>query len=424
MHARRLLFVLPTLSLITLPATAVAGDAAWPTPTDWSACGTGSFTGSFPDVDADACTDGRYPSDAALDAAALCDDGIVAVCDGVAFPSLAAGAAHCPGGVLAICPGTHRIEDPVMVPNDGPKRIEGVTGDAADVILDGGGGTHVLHILRGSTVTIANLTIQGGHGFWLPGGLLAVGSNVDLQCDVFQHNHADYGAGAVGVLDTNVDIVDSTFIDNSSRYEAGAIGFYGQINPHDTLTIAGSSFIGNTTGHGGGGAILTQYADGVVETYIQDSRFIGNTAEGWGGVYRVLAEGSSFTMRDSLVAWNTAGQAGALNLYWHDMAALTWIEGSQFVDNASESSASTILAGGACSDTQLVNSAVWGSRNLGRHSALPAVQTWFGPFRSFNTDWGIGSRENEGADYLGPCGSFDDLGPHETFTCLEDGTME
>lgn len=197
------------------------------------------------------------------------------------------------GQTIALTSGALVVKNSVDIEGPGPGRLA----------VSGSDTSRVFDIGAGLTVTVAGLTITRGRaaGNWGGGGILNVGSTLNLVNDVFSNNRAigsnadatSMGGGAVtnrngGVL----SVTACGFAGNQAVGREGGLGEGGAIWNLATATITGSTFTGNRAvgGDGGrvtggstnigtanGGAVFNQ--SGATLT-VSDSMFLGNMAVG------------------------------------------------------------------------------------------------------------------------------------------------
>jgi hypothetical protein len=177
-----------------------------------------------------------------------------------------------------------------------------IEGPGAGLLAISGSDTsRVFDIGAGLSVTIAGLTIAHGRaaGNWGGGGILNVGSTLNLVHDVFSDNRAigsnadatSMGGGAVtnrngGVL----SVTACGFAGNQAVGREGGLGEGGAIWNLATATVTGSTFTGNRAVGGDGGRVTG------------GSAFIGE-ANG-GAVFN--QGGATLTVTDTVFAGNEA----------------------------------------------------------------------------------------------------------------------
>ena len=387
-------------------------------------CGDLGFSGVYPAVTPDVCSDGTYPSAGALAAAALCEEGTKAVLGGVAYGVIQdAVNVSISGDTIYICPGVYGVNLQVGY---GLLTLEGVTGDPADVVLDGFADHRILEA-NYATLQLVNLTFRNGVANYAGGAIEALESQLVVHCCAFENNFAAAEGGAIAhggytFPSTSIvasSIVGSSFVDNVSGSAGGAIAF-GAAWDDGVLSIVGSSFEGNRAGDEGGALVLGSWRHD--DIYVQDCEFVGNVSGDQGGAVQLITWGSAtFTAVDSIfVANRAAGSGGAIYLGGWSTSYQLWLEGTVLDGNRSDY-APVLNKGGrvGCSEVHLVQSAITSSES-GDHSTVRMYDdAWI---RSEASDWGVDASDNSGNDLNCPCGEFGDLGVSETFTCEADGT--
>jgi len=158
----------------------------------------------------------------------------------------------------------------------------------------------VFVVAAGETVSISNLTITGGDGGNLGGGILNNGTLAISNC-IIQNNVGGAvgnvtGGGGIMNLGT-MTVTNCTVADNTT----GRVG--GGIFNNGTMTISNSSVIHNTASDGPGG-IWTQ---GTLT--ISNSTISGNTGDIGGGIQ---ISGGLLTLANSTLSGNTGGVGGGL----------------------------------------------------------------------------------------------------------------
>lgn len=151
-----------------------------------------------------------------------------------------------------------------------------------------------------------------------------VQASLTIENSTFTGNTAGTSGGAIADNNGILTIVGSTFDANSSGYSGGAV-----LNNHANATIADSSFTENSTSQNGGAI----YSNGVLA--VERTEFIGNSAVNYGGAIQNW-DGSA-TIVNSTFRGNTseAGYGGAVlnSSYIKDSVGRTTIVQSVFYDN-------------------------------------------------------------------------------------------
>jgi predicted outer membrane repeat protein len=163
----------------------------------------------------------------------------------------------------------------------GDNSITGATGNAAEVVLDGGGVNTVLSLyddLHSNLLEVVDLTIANGSG--TDGG--------NLSCSVQNGNRSPafildnvivtggFASGDGGGLygeDCGANITDSTFSNNTSIGKGGAMILH-------SFTISNTVISGNQSGTYGGGIYTDMSGNscGMFNSTLTDTWFLANTA--------------------------------------------------------------------------------------------------------------------------------------------------
>ena len=192
------------------------------------------------------------------------------------------------GWIVLACDGTFALSATINVATN---TVVDATGHS--VTLSGGGQVQVLSVSPNVTLTLSNLTIQGG---WASsgGGVLNYGT-LNLVACIFSENTAQgqmgsifmggAGGNANGGAICNLgrlNVNGCTFVNNRAAGGAGGIGMHGQMpGPYDPPPPPGAlnGGPGGPGGTGNGGAIYSAGTAAIV-----NSTFVGNSgAGGMGG---------------------------------------------------------------------------------------------------------------------------------------------
>ena len=155
----------------------------------------------------------------------------------------------------------------------------------------------------GSTVTVTNSTITNNSAQIGTGGGIFGGANVTNS--TISGNSAVQGGGinATGI----VNVMSSTISGNTGSSSQAGGGIY---NSGGTLTVTNSTISGNTSPSGDGGGIFNAFGLNSAGTAtITNSTITNNTAHGNGGGIDNQF-GSTFTVKSSIMALNTAAGSG------------------------------------------------------------------------------------------------------------------
>lgn len=165
--------------------------------------------------------------------------------------------------------------------NSLPSGVSLVGSDKGDTILDGNNLYFLLYIYDTEQFTLKNLTLTRGR---------------------------DWYAAAIGFWNARVAIVDSNFEDNHTHTAGGAAI---HLENASELTVIRSAFVGNTSATSGAG--IDVHADGTPTTLsIIDSVFTRNTAQTTGGAIHTSSS-TVLTVRNSQFRDNSAESAGAIS---------------------------------------------------------------------------------------------------------------
>lgn len=175
--------------------------------------------------------------------------------------------------------------------------------------------THIFEVAApGVNLTLRRLTLTGASA--LGGGAIEVtgGGLLTLQDSAFTNNTASVDGGAVFLADSDAIVVRTRFENNQAPQNGGAIG----TSDHQSLTITGSTFVGNHAGANGSGLGGAVHASGSAgsspsELDILSSTFTGNYTEGsrvsQGGA--IAAVGGLASIEDSSIIGNGSAPDGS-----------------------------------------------------------------------------------------------------------------
>ncbi len=188
------------------------------------------------------------------------------------------------------------------------------------VTLSGNNRVQILSVANGGNLTLRNIRLEQGRAEYGNAGAIYAtsGSTLTIASSTFSGNSAPNGEGGAIYSEGTLTIENSTFSGNSAMRHGGAISSGG------TLTIENSTFSGNSARNGQGGAI---YSEGTLT--IQNSTFSGNSATYAGGA--IYSEGT-LTITNSTFSGNSGYNGGAI----YSSRTLT-IENSIFSGNSTNS---------------------------------------------------------------------------------------
>jgi len=178
-----------------------------------------------------------------------------------------------------------------------------ITGNGAtNTVIDAGGVAgleeRVLHILSGGNLTLDGVTISGGAGEVIGGGVLVDGGGIATVINsAVSGNSSTVGAGIAVRRNANLLVMNSTISGNNASQSGGGIRNQG------ALRLTNSTLSGNTATDSFGGGLVTYYGS----SDLSNATISGNTAFIGGGVS--LYSGST-TVNNSVIAGNTASFTG------------------------------------------------------------------------------------------------------------------
>ncbi|MEZ4594717.1 MAG: Calx-beta domain-containing protein [Chloroflexota bacterium] len=228
---------------------------------------------------------------------------------------------------------------------------------AATVVLQAGANSRHFAIL-GGTVTVSNLTLQGGKPDVDRGGSIATtgGANLVLNSVVITNNQTTGNGGAIALDKGALTLNNSIIVSNTAGSHGGGI-----FNQEGTITFNNSQVITNSAvGSGGGIYINTALANltmnggkingNIGNSTTADNAFAsggvhltagtmtlnsgeirGNKGYRGGGVF--ASSSGSFIMNDGLIIENEAAYGGGIYVQQSDATAT--INGGQITQNRS-----------------------------------------------------------------------------------------
>ncbi|MCC6455052.1 MAG: hypothetical protein IT328_08930 [Caldilineaceae bacterium] len=326
-------------------------------------------------------------------AAGVVGTGTAASCDGTDLETALTGGGdvtfNCGAAPLTMVAGTYTIEEDTTLWGEGLITLDGeelrqlfiVDNDATLILhgitlLDGQSGSggcasvNVSGVLIAQDVTFRSCRdtsmLLGGGAVYNLGSFTAIDST-------FESNQADHEGGAVfnrGTFTTSLVL----FEDNMAGDDSGAI----ENDANGVVIIQDSSFIGNSA-QGGGGAIgnsvqgeggvmdaTLAFAEATGSLSIDRSLFVDNSSTTFGGAIKNVVGG--MTIINSTFVRNTSDQGGAIFIdHSANDPTVTTIKFSTFFDNRADTGGaiyrpligtvqlgSSILAGSRIMDSTLV----------------------------------------------------------------------
>jgi predicted outer membrane repeat protein len=172
----------------------------------------------------------------------------------------------------------------------------------------------------GGTLSVSACTFRGcaadfsGNG----GALFNLSGTVTIAASTFSGNSCGRDGGTLGNDGGQMTVTGSTFSGSSANY-GGIIYNGGTYAFGGTLTVTGCALSGGTANGGGGG--LSNDRSGVAT--VSGSTFSGNSASNGGGLYDGYLGGPALTVSNSTVSGNSAGFGGGVYDAGSGPAALT-----------------------------------------------------------------------------------------------------
>jgi fibronectin-binding autotransporter adhesin len=165
---------------------------------------------------------------------------------------------------------------------------ETITGPAADVTINGNGGSEVFDVGDSTTATLSGLTITGGGGSYTGGGLIN-GGTVSLTDCTLSGNSANQSGGG---LDNQAvaTLVDCTIDGNSANKNGAGVSNSG------TAILTDCTISGNSAGSNQGGGL-----DNMGRLTLTDCTVSANSADSGGGLFNAGVA----TLTGTIVAGNT-----------------------------------------------------------------------------------------------------------------------
>mgnify|MGYP001350333911 CR=1 FL=1 len=165
----------------------------------------------------------------------------------------------------------------------------------------------------GGNITVTDSTFSdnsAGSG----GGILNFTGTINITSSIFSNNSAASTGGSIANLGT-FTITDSTFTGNSTKgSNSYPVSAGGGIYNDGTLAVTSSTFSSNSAAIGGiaiaaaGGGIINDHGT----LTVANSTFFGNSTDGYGGG---IANGGNITVTNSTVSGNSASASSGGNLF-------------------------------------------------------------------------------------------------------------
>ena len=252
------------------------------------------------------------------------------------------------------------------------------TGLIADCVFVGNtsaehGGGLVVSDAQG--IPIVNCTFVGnvaadGHGGAIYAPFVTLSGDLEVKDCTFVGNTAWAASGAIYTNGKGITIEDCHFENNQALQAHGGACSFANLDPQDTYTVTGSTFIGNSAGGGGGGGALHCFGNGTVAdcNFISNSAFDGgalilgsehvlvtrctfngNSAVDEGGAVGIYTDALSVDITECHFLENTALEGGAIYIRVSSGAddPSFLVDGCRFVGNRAQNTEQETGRGGA-----------------------------------------------------------------------------
>jgi hypothetical protein len=182
---------------------------------------------------------------------------------------------------------------------------ENITIDGADanILVSGNKASRVLHVLQGAVVTVNGLGLREG-SVGGSGGCLYNEGTLTLNDVSVEECTATAGGGGIR-NDKILTLNRSTVSENTAINSFG--GGIDNVFSNAALTLVNSTVSGNTAGTGGG---IDNYGAGATATLIASTIANNRAANVGGGIHAAEGSASAVSLKQTLVANNTAATIG------------------------------------------------------------------------------------------------------------------
>ena len=235
------------------------------------------------------------------------------------------------GGAIRNSEGTLEIYDSVFKQNKGSRgcavhSFKGTvnvydTTFAENTGLRGGG----LLVNGDGVLSVYHSTFTDNNVVWGGGAILNDAGTVYVEDSEFTGNSSGSVGGAIHAATSNTTEVRTSVFTGNSSAQGGAINVFGGTGKVIGCTVTDNTVTVSSSGNGYGGGIAFRNA---TSGEVVDSIVCGNSADNYGG--GIYGYGSVVTVRQSLVAQNTANYGGGVYFYNDGSDKIEW---STIVDN-------------------------------------------------------------------------------------------
>jgi CSLREA domain-containing protein len=166
--------------------------------------------------------------------------------------------------------------------------IHNNVGLVGPITIDGNGSDRILNVSASGTLSLGLVTLMNGKVSGGGGAILSAGGTINIAGSSFIGNQADNNGGVIDSTGS-INIVGSNFSGNKATGNGGAINISGG---DVSLTLAGSNFAGNIA-TGSGGAISVSADADISDVIFSGNIATGDATKGGGAIFNSAASGGS-----------------------------------------------------------------------------------------------------------------------------------
>ncbi len=165
--------------------------------------------------------------------------------------------------------------------------IHNNVGLVGPITIDGNGSDRIFNVSASGTLSLGLVTLMNGKNA-NGGAILSAGGSINIAGSSLIGNQATSNGGAIS-SSGSINIVGTNFSGNKADGNGGAIEITGG---DSTLTLAGSNFAGNIA-TGSGGAISVSAGADISDVIFSGNIATGNATSGGGGIFNNGSSGGS-----------------------------------------------------------------------------------------------------------------------------------
>ncbi len=166
--------------------------------------------------------------------------------------------------------------------------INNNVGLVGPITIDGNGADRMFNVSANGTLSLGLVTLMNGKTSGGGGAILSAGGSINIAGSSFIGNQADNNGGVIDSTGS-INIVGSNFSGNKATGDGGAIHISGGAV---SLTLAGSNFAGNIATGSGGAISLSAGAD-ISDVIFSGNIATGDATKGGGAIFNSAASGGS-----------------------------------------------------------------------------------------------------------------------------------